>query len=151
MSKIKRPIFRKFVFKHHSRTFQLGNLKFARVRQFLENSQKFQNPKNLNASIDFEQIKNQRLLIDILYLCIVLGRELEFYESWSYHGHFSKNWKSHRITNRASIVMKIVTIEGLGLLHWCRKFHIDIKYLSDHCRKNIYCNRECDIGKKWWV
>ena len=45
----------------------------------------------------------------------------------SYHGYlFSKNSKSHKITNRASIVMKIVTIKGLWLLHWRTKFHIDI-------------------------
>ena len=39
---------------------------------------------------------------------------------------FSKNLKSHKIKNRASIVMRIVTIKGLWLLHWCTKFHIDI-------------------------
>ena len=39
---------------------------------------------------------------------------------------FSKNSKSLKITNPASIVMKIVAIEGLWLLYWCTKFHIDI-------------------------
>ena len=43
-----------------------------------------------------------------------------------YHVRFSTNSKSHKITNRASIVMKIVTLKGLWLFHWCRKFHIDI-------------------------
>ena len=39
---------------------------------------------------------------------------------------FSKNLKPHKITNRASIVMKIVTNKGLWLFHWWTKFHIDI-------------------------
>ena len=39
---------------------------------------------------------------------------------------FQKIWKSHKIKNRASIVMKIITIKGQCLLHWCTKFHIDI-------------------------
>ena len=56
----------------------------------------------------------------------VLGRKLVFSESLSYHVLFSKNSKSHKITNQASIVMKIVTIKELWLLHWCTKFHIDI-------------------------
>ena len=82
--------------------------------------------KNVNAWINFGQIQYQSFLIDIIYLCVVLGRKLEFYESQSYHVLFSKNSKSHKITNLASIVMKIVTIEGLWLLYWSTKFHIDI-------------------------
>ena len=39
---------------------------------------------------------------------------------------FSKYSKSHKITNRPSIVMKIVTIKGLSLLHWCTKIHFNI-------------------------
>ena len=31
--------------------------------------------------MDFVQIQYQSSLIDILYLCVVLGRSLEFYES----------------------------------------------------------------------
>ena len=37
--------------------------------------------KILNASIDFGQIQYQSSLIDVIYLCVVLGRQLEFYES----------------------------------------------------------------------
>ena len=39
---------------------------------------------------------------------------------------FFKNSKFHKITNRTSIIMKIVTIKGLWLLYWRTKFHIDI-------------------------
>ena len=77
----------KIFIKHHSvfvhlRTkFQLEKSKFAWVRQFWENSQTFKIWNNLNASIDFGQVQYQSSLIDIIYLCIVLGRQLEFYES----------------------------------------------------------------------
>ena len=51
----------------HSRT------KFAQVRKLRANFQKTQNLKYLKASIDFGQIQYQRSLLDILYLCAVLG------------------------------------------------------------------------------
>ena len=36
---------------------------------------------NLNASMDFGQIQYESSLIDIIFLCVVLGWYLEFYES----------------------------------------------------------------------
>ena len=59
---------------HSYTNFQLNNSKFAQVTQFRENSQKTKISKNLNASIDFGQIQYQRSLIDVLYLCAILGR-----------------------------------------------------------------------------
>ena len=50
------------------------------VRQFWTNFQKIQNLKKFNARIDFGQIQYQRFLIDIIYSCVVLGRQLKFYE-----------------------------------------------------------------------
>ena len=85
--------------------------------------------------MDYGQIQYQSSLIDIIYLYVFLEWYLEFYVSWSYHVLFSKNSKSHKITNWASIVMKIVTIEELWLLHWCIKFHIDISFRSYCCLK----------------
>ena len=35
---------------------------------------KFKIWKNLNASIDFGQIQDQSSLMDVIYLCVVLGR-----------------------------------------------------------------------------
>ena len=59
----------------HSYTiFQRNNSEFAQVTQFRENIQKNQNPKKLNASIDFGQIQYQRSLIYVLYLFAFLGR-----------------------------------------------------------------------------
>ena len=42
---------------------------------------KFKIWKNLNAPIDFGQIQYQSFLIDMIYLYVVLGWQLEFYES----------------------------------------------------------------------
>ena len=39
---------------------------------------------------------------------------------------FFEKFQSHKITNRASILMKIVTMKGLWLFHWRTKFHINI-------------------------
>ena len=59
----------------HSRTkFELNNSKFAQVRKFEANFQKIQNLKYSNALIDFCRIQDQRSLLDILYLCAVLGQ-----------------------------------------------------------------------------
>ena len=80
-------ILAKFSIKHHlvimhlPTKFQLYKSKFAWVRQFWENSQKIKNQKNLNATIDFGEIQYQSSLINIIYLCVVLGRKLGFYES----------------------------------------------------------------------
>ena len=62
--------------------------------------------------MDFSEIQYEGSLIDIIYLCVVLGRYLEFYERQNYQVLFEENSKSPRITNRASIVMKIVIIKG---------------------------------------
>ena len=68
----------KFGIKHYSvlvhlpTKSQLDKSKFAWVRQLW---------KNLNATIDFGQIQYQSSLMDVIYLCLVLGRWLEFYES----------------------------------------------------------------------
>ena len=55
-----------------------------------------------------------------------MGRKLKVYESQSYHRHFSKNSKSHKISDWASVCIKIVTIKGAWLLHCCIKFQYDI-------------------------
>ena len=43
---------------------------------------------------------------------------------------FKKFYKSHKISNRWSIFMKIVKIEGAWLLHWCTKSQSDISRCS---------------------
>ena len=59
----------------HARTkFELNNSKFAQVRKSKANFQEIQNLKHLDASIDFSQIQDQRFLLDILYLCAILGQ-----------------------------------------------------------------------------
>ena len=60
---------------HLPTKFQLYKSKFVGVRQFWENSEKIKNlKKNLNASIDFGQIRYQSSLIDTIYFFVVLGR-----------------------------------------------------------------------------
>ena len=54
--------------------FELDNSKFSEARQFGRKFFKFKNLKNLNAPIDFGQIEHQSSLVDILYLCKILGR-----------------------------------------------------------------------------
>ena len=47
-------------------------------------------------------------------------------QTWELPRPLSRKSTFHNSTNRTSIVMKIVTIKGLRLLHWCIKFYIDI-------------------------
>ena len=52
---------------------QLDNSKFFWGRDFDKILKKFKIWTNLNALIDFGQIQYQRSVIDMLYLCVVLG------------------------------------------------------------------------------
>ena len=111
----------------HSRTtFKHDKSIFAQVGQFRANFQKIQIPRNLNASINIDQIQYERSFIDVLYLCAVLGRSLWFYKSKSYYSRLLKNLNSHKILNRRSIFMKIVINKGTWLPHGCTKFQLDI-------------------------
>ena len=136
----------------HLRTkFEFDKSKFAwdLRASFSKILKKFKIWKNLNALIDFGQIQYQSSLINIIYLCVVLrrgstsnkitwvqkrqhhrahesARELSVKNLELYHAHLKKKLKFHKITNLASIIIKIVTTKGLWLLHWCIKFHIDI-------------------------
>ena len=122
----------KFGIKYHSVLvhfpikFQLDKSKFAWVRQFWENFQKIQNLKKFQR---FNRLW-PNLIPKFLDGCNIfvcssrtIARSLRKLEL---PRPFSKNSKFHKIINRASIVMKIVTIKGLRLLHWRTKFHIDI-------------------------
>ena len=54
--------------------FQLDKSKFAQLDNFEKILKKFKIWKNLNASIDFGQIQYQSSLMNVIYLCVVLGR-----------------------------------------------------------------------------
>ena len=65
----------------HSRTkFQPVHKNSLKLDNFEKILQKFKIWKSSNASIDFGQIQYQRSFIDILYLRVVLGQYLQFYE-----------------------------------------------------------------------
>ena len=129
-SKIKRsrPILTKFSIKHHpvfvhSHTkLQLDKSKFAWVWQFWEGSQKIENMKKFEQLSLFwpnsiPQVLDQYIIFVCSFRTIAqILRKLELPRP------FFKKLKSHKITNRASIVMKMVTIKGSWLLHWCTKF-----------------------------
>ena len=74
------PILIKFGIKHHSvlvhlpTKFQVDKSKLAWVRQFEKILKKFKIWKNLNALIGFGQIRYQSSLMNVIYLCVVLGR-----------------------------------------------------------------------------
>ena len=104
--------------KHHSvlvhlRTkFQLDKLKFAWVRQFWKNSQKIQNLKKFECSNRFWPNSIPTFLDGChIFVCSfrtiarILRKLILFF----------LNSKFHKITNRASIVVKIVTIEVLWM------------------------------------
>ena len=89
--------------------------------QFREKFKKFKISKNLNAVIDFGQIRC------IIFVCIfrTIAQNLRKSELL-YQRHFSKNPKSHKISDCALIWMRISTIKGAWLLHCCTKFQFDI-------------------------
>ena len=109
---------------HLPTKFQLDKSKFACVRQFWKNSQKIQNLKKFERFNRFWPNLIPKFLDGCnIFVCSFrtiarILRKLELPRS--------KNSKSHKITNRASIVMKIVTVKRLWLLHWRTIFHIDI-------------------------
>ena len=98
----------------------------ARVRQFCKNSQKIQNLKKFERFNRFWPNSIPKFLGGCnIFVCSFrtiarILRKLELPRP------FFKRFNSHKITNRASNVMKIVTIKGLWSLHWRTKFHIDI-------------------------
>ena len=57
------------------------NRNLTELEDFEKILKKFKIWKNLNALIDFGQIQYQSSLTDVIYLCVVLRRQLEFYES----------------------------------------------------------------------
>ena len=65
----------------YAQNFNSMNLNLPELASFAKILKKFKIWKNLNASIDFGQIQYQSSVIDIIYLCTVLGGYLEFYES----------------------------------------------------------------------
>ena len=97
----------------NTQNFSLINRNLPELENFEKILKKFKIRKHLNASTDFGQIQYQNSLMDVIYLCEVLGQQFEICESQSYLVLFTKNSKSHKITNRALIVMKIFTIKGL--------------------------------------
>ena len=111
---------------HLPTKFPLNKSKFAGVRQFGKNSQKIQNLKKFERFNRFwpnsipKFLDGCNIFVWSFRTIARISRKLELPRP------FFKNSKSHKITNRASIVMKIVTIKGLWLLYWRTKFHIDI-------------------------
>ena len=111
---------------HLPTKFQLDKPKFAWVRQFWKNSQKIQNLKKIERFNRFWPNSIPKFLIRCNIFVCSFRTIARILRKLDLPRPFFKNYNSHKITNRASIVMKIVTIEGLWLLHWRTKFHIDI-------------------------
>ena len=111
---------------HLPTTFQLDKSKFAWVRQFWKNSQTIQNLKKFERFNRFWPNSLPKFLDGCNILVCSFRTIARILRKLELPCCFSKNSKFHKITNRASIVMKIVTIKGLWLLHCRTKFHIDI-------------------------
>ena len=110
----------------HSHTnFKLDNSKLHKLDNWEQISKIFKISKTLNALINFRQIHTKGPWL-IYHICVRFTKITPILRQLELHRHFSKNSKSHKITNRVSIVLKIVTINGLRLLHYCIEFHIDI-------------------------
>ena len=108
--------------------FQLDKSEFAWVRQFWKNSQQIQNLKKFECFNRFWPNSIPKLIVEcniFVYSFRTIAR-ISRKARKSYHVLFPKNSKSHKITDGASIVIKILTIKGFWLLHWCTKFHIGI-------------------------
>ena len=110
----------------YPQNFSSINRIFAWFRQFWKNSQKIPNLKKFKSFNRFWPNSIPKFL-DGCYIFVFSFRTIaRILRKLELPRPFFLNPKSHKITNRASIVMKIVTIKGLWLLHWRNKFHIDI-------------------------
>ena len=104
--------------------FQFYKSKFVWLRQFWENSLKIKNRKNFERFNRFLPNSIPKFLDQYDIFVCGFRTKARILRKLELPRPFFK--KSHKITNRASLVMKTVTIKGLWLLHWCTKFHIDV-------------------------